>query len=175
MDRETSSDMAVPRSLSLPSALLLVIALIPVGLLPSLPALRRGDIATVSREVNGGWNWSALLYAIWNEASLLIIGPALLDHFARRHNAPTKSRLFRPEYSYATFVIHTLVSVCLEVGVDWLVLTATGPGLSWLDSPAWKAVGPLVMTGIMSGVNIVASFAVGKFLVEYVPGLRRIL
>ncbi len=41
-----------------------------------------------------------------------------------------------------------------------------------MDSAAWKIGGPVVMTCLVGAVNVLASFTVGRWLVEYVPGIR---
>ncbi|KAH8888480.1 hypothetical protein GQ53DRAFT_843442 [Thozetella sp. PMI_491] len=126
-------------------------------------------------EMLGGWNYGALAYSIWNEASFALMAPALLSYCGKYFSSPASSRIFRPRYSYATFLAHALVSVVVEVGLDQLAVTATGSRPTWMESFAWRMAGPVFMTVAISTINIVASFEAGRFLVDYVPGLGRIL
>jgi hypothetical protein len=131
--------------------------------IPALLARRSAKPGDSSEEIIGGWNISSLLYAIWNEFSFVLVGPALMAHFQCRRNQSATSWLWQARYSYAAYLLHSPISVIVEVLVDWLpCVDGTGVGVSkilW-----WRIVGPVLFTGVVSLVNAAASFALGRFL-----------
>ena len=161
-------------ALPLRLALAISILTVPVCLIPELWARWSDQLYNSSGPTRGGWNLSALIYALWNEFSFVLVGPALVAHFQQRHNRPATSWLWQARYSYAAYLVHPPVSVAIEVLVDWL-LCAGGNSLCASDMSWWKIVGPLLFTAVVGLVNSATCFALGKFLVTYVPGLRNII
>jgi glucans biosynthesis protein C len=171
---ETGADVPLTR-FSLSSAVSLSLLSLPLCFAPSILGGRPSNMSTVVSNLIGGWNLSALAYALWNELSFITVGPALIDYFKRWHSSPTMSSILRPRYSYAAFLAHGLVSSVIEVGVDQMMLSVPGLQATLFESFVWQNVGPIVMTTAVSLVNIFASFAAGKLLLEFVPGLNRII
>ncbi|KAK2591367.1 hypothetical protein QQS21_010944 [Conoideocrella luteorostrata] len=118
------------------------------------------------RDSSGGWNATALLYAIWNEFSFITIGPALVSHFSRWHNRPATFTLFQPRYSYGAFLVHMVVIVTAEVALDSVLA---------YHSSVWKWLGPSALTVGVGAVNVCASFGLAKVLLDKFPFLRRII
>uniref|UniRef100_A0A0C4DJJ1 Acyltransferase 3 domain-containing protein n=2 Tax=Fusarium oxysporum TaxID=5507 RepID=A0A0C4DJJ1_FUSOF len=143
-------------------------------LLAFAPVLVRVRPETLKKDLSqymGGWNYQALLYTLWNELSLFIVGPALMALFQRRYSRPATSRTFSARYSYTAFLVHTPVNVAIELLVE-AVLCPGGEKAAWMSTAAWKAAGPVIMTVLVSAVNVVASFTIGRWLVDYVPSVR---
>lgn len=160
--------------MGLTTASLLSVSSITLCLLPCFLEGGSDWVARAVRENSGGWNISAFAYAIWNEVSFSIVGPALMIHFYKWYNKATDSNLWKPRYSYATFLVHDLVSVSIEVALDSM-LVGSGISPEWVSSGLWRAVGPILMTAVVGCVNSVASFAVAKTLIDNVPWLRRFI
>jgi glucans biosynthesis protein C len=161
-------------ALSLRFALAISLLTVAACVMPELWANWSGQLYISPEPIKGGWNLSALLYAIWNEFSFVVVGPALMANFQRWHNHPATSWLWQGRYSYAAYLLHPPISIATEVVVDWL-LCAGGNGLCASDMWWWKIVGPVLFTGVLGLVNSAASFALGRFLVTYVPGLSQII
>jgi glucans biosynthesis protein C len=130
----------------------------------------------------GGLNLPALLYAIWNELSFAMIAPALFRVFADHADSPpylsvplrirgTKSRILLARYSYAAFLVHTLVSL----GVELLVEAASGCSAGNGHTGVHAAVGPVMMTALVGTINVLLSWIAGWALVEFVPGVGRVV
>jgi glucans biosynthesis protein C len=135
------------------------------------------SIEDVVRSMAGGFNVPALLYAVWNELSFVTIAPSLISVFAQHLNTPfcIKSRDGRTRefarYSYASFLLHPPVSMVVELVVERMMACSLGP-----LSSAWIIwLGPGLMTISVGIVNILASWAAGWVMVEYVPFLWRIV
>jgi len=143
---------------------------------PELLHLRSGQIKDtgIIREYLGGWNIKSLLYATWNEFSFVIVGPALMSLFQRRYSSPATSKLFSTRYSYAAFIVHAPVSVAVMAAVD-SVLCPGRQARAWMDNTVWKLAGPVMMTAVVGMMDLFASFAIGRFLVDYVPGVSSFL
>ncbi|KAK3182289.1 hypothetical protein K4F52_006466 [Lecanicillium sp. MT-2017a] len=122
----------------------------------------------------GGWNTSAAAYAVWNEISFSIIGPAIMVHFYKWYNKATESTLWKPRYSYATFLIHDFVIVAVQTALD-AALVGSGKAPQWVSSELWKAVGPVFMTVVAGAFNSVVSFTVAKALIDNVSWLRKFI
>lgn len=142
-----------------------------------LPSFIEGGPNWAGRAVSGasgGWNTSAAAYAVWNEISFSIIGPAILVHFYKWYNKATESTLWKPRYSYATFLIHDFVIVAVQTTLD-AALVGSGNAPQWVNSELWKAVGPVFMTVVAGAFNSVISFTVAKALIDNVSWLRRFI
>jgi glucan biosynthesis protein C len=121
-----------------------------------------------------GRHLPAVLYALWNEFSFVVVGPALMAYFERNHNQPAVSSTWNARYSYAAFLIHTPVSIAMELLVERF-LFSNADSRPWRKSLLWQILGP-VATAAGVGLSAAwASFFVGKKLVEWVPGLNRII
>ena len=145
---------------------------------PIFSELKAGTgLVQAMRPFLGGWSYKALLMTLWEDFSFVIVAPALTALFQRRYSGPASSKLCLPRYSYAAFLVHTPVSVALEILVDY-ILSAGRPGqqpAEWMRTKAWRVVGPTVMTTVMGTLNVVGSYSVGRWLVDYVPGLGHLI
>lgn len=121
-----------------------------------------------------GWNLPAMLYAFWNEFSFVVVGPALMAYFERSQNKPAESSTWNARYSYAAFLLHTPIIVAMELVVEKLLFSNVGSH-PWMSSKLWQVLGPVVMTVGVGLSGTWASFFVGKKLLEWVPGLKRII
>jgi glucan biosynthesis protein C len=173
-EKSQPSTQRTPGALSLRFALAISVLTVPACLLPELWARWSVQLYKSSEPTRGGWNLSAAIYALWNEFSLVLLGPALMAHFQRWNNRPATSWLWQARYSYTAYLIHPPLSVAIMLLVDWL-LCAGGNGLCTSDMTWWRIFGPFLFTGVVGLVNSAASFALGKFLVTYIPGLRKII
>lgn len=122
----------------------------------------------------GGWNLRAAAYAVWNEWSLMLVGPALMDYFQTHHSRPTNSWLWQPRYSYVAFIIHAPLSVALEILLD-KAITGNPEASRMLATPFGRVVGPVLLTAFVGYANAAASFAVGHWLLWAFPAMKRIL
>ncbi|KAK3315851.1 acyltransferase 3 [Apodospora peruviana] len=122
----------------------------------------------------GGWNWTAAIYAAWQEFSFVTIAPAVMAAFERNYNHPAGAGIWSPRYSYAAFLLHPPVSWIADMGVTSL-LCPGGERPAWMNSRVWQEFGPLLMTTVMSAVNIAGSFGLGRVVINYVPGVSSIL
>ncbi|EXK25357.1 hypothetical protein FOMG_17969 [Fusarium oxysporum f. sp. melonis 26406] len=157
--------------LSMSSAMALSLGTMLLAFAPVLVRVRPETLKKDLSQYMGGWNYQALLYTLWNELSLFIVGPALMALFQRRYSRPATSRTFSARYSYTAFLVHTPVNVAIELLVE-AVLCPGGEKAAWMSTAAWKAAGPVIMTVLVSAVNVVASFTIGRWLVDYVPSVR---
>lgn len=129
----------------------------------------------IMRDISGGWNMSALVYAAWNEFSFVLVGPVLMEYFYKWHNEPATSWIWQPRYSYAAFLLHYAVSIPVEQMVDLLLLSSTGEMPPWYQGSIFKALGPVALTMTVGATNAAASFVLGRFIVNSVPGAASIL
>lgn len=161
------------RGMSLIQATAVSLATEVLVLAPALLELNRDSGTAALRDYLGGWNYKAVLYAIWNEFSFVIITPALMSLFQRRYYTRVTSKLWSPRYSYAAFFVHTPVSI----GVGLLVDAALPPYAAspWMQSVLWKVAGPTGMTLLVGALNVVTSFTIGRLLVCYIPGVSKFL
>lgn len=117
----------------------------------------------------GGWNATAALYALWTEMAFSTTAPAHISYFERNHNQSTKSSLFAPANSYGAFMLHGPISWVIGEAVD-AVMCPGGKKREWMKSRLWEEFGPLLMSGVVGGVDVVASFQVSRMLSKYIPG-----
>ncbi|KAL1860288.1 hypothetical protein Daus18300_009343 [Diaporthe australafricana] len=122
----------------------------------------------------GGWNFRAAAYAVWNEWSFMLVGPALMEYFQTHHSKPTNSWLWQPRYSYIAFIIHAPLSVALEVLLDKAIVGNSG-ACRMLATRFGRMFGPVLLTGLVGYANAAASFAVGHWLLCAFPAMKRIL
>ena len=136
----------------------------------------------------GGFNLPALLYTIWNEIGFLIIGPALVDLFARQYKTPSSISLpWRrftiannevrvARYAFAAFLVHPVVSVAIEIVVESFMgcegVDSRGQKLE-TDSEfsGWNLLGPVVMTAVVGSVNVLVSWVVAFGMLDLIPEL----
>lgn len=105
---------------------------------------------------SGGFHWSSLLYAIWEQLIGFSIVTALLA-FGKKfwnHSSPTLVRLSR--YSFAVYIFHPLLIVSLA-----LVLK------NWMVEPALKLL-------IVAPLAIISSFLLASVIVA-IPRLAKII
>ncbi|EPE35660.1 acyltransferase 3 [Glarea lozoyensis ATCC 20868] len=105
--------------------------------------------------MNGGWNWLALAYAMWNETTGAVIASVVLDTF-RKSSWATKKWSNIGEYSYAAFLVHQPVCITIQYALD-----------------GWEA-GGVVKTIVVGGVGVVGSWLAGWGL-TLIPGFRKII
>ncbi|KAK8034556.1 Acyltransferase 3 [Apiospora rasikravindrae] len=161
--------------ISLPTAFALAVSSMALIILPRYMDTPDDWRGSVFRQVWGGWNLPALIYAFWNEFAFVTLGPAIMDYFERRHNRPLSSTsVWNARYSYAAFLVHTPLLVAGQIGTETL-LSPWESAASWVNKPLWQFVGPLVLTlGVGVGSSW-ASFWLGKKLLEWVPSLKKII
>ncbi|KAK5375982.1 hypothetical protein LTR20_000395 [Exophiala xenobiotica] len=138
------------------------------------------DDETAVQSFKGGMNIPALLYAIWNEASFAFITPALLAVFREYFDTPWTIRLKRPSirtkaisvarYSYASFLVHPVVSVTVEVFLDRLMGCGTSKVI-----PVGETIGAFWTAMGVGMLNVLACSIVAYGLVQYVPLARRLI
>lgn len=158
------------------TAILVSLATLPLVWLPYLfRDVGKDWVAQSMAELSGGWNCSALLYAVWNEFSFVIISPALVRYFSACHNQPSSSSLFQAKYSYGAFLAHMLVSIVPEVAFDRVLGYGEGGLNPLVTNSLWKWLGPSIMTVIVGTMNIYSSFGAAKGLLDAFPSLRRII
>jgi glucan biosynthesis protein C len=169
-----SGDKCKGRVLSLSKATALSVGTMLLSSAPALLNLRGDQLMENAKHLLGGWTFSAALYALWNEFSFIIVGPALMALFQKRYNSPGTSALWPSRYSYAAYLVH--IPLCLvTVRLVDLALCAGGNAQEWIGSPAWKVIGPVVMTVAVTMMNSVAAFSLGRWLVKRVPGVHKVL
>ncbi|KAM7199136.1 acyltransferase 3 [Rhypophila sp. PSN 637] len=149
---------------------------ISLGTLPLLflPGFLKGEGIGGAVQL-GGWNWAAAIYAVWNELSFYTLAPAVMQAFERNYNRPAGKGLWSPRYSYAAFLLHTLVSWVADLGLARLLKRSDGTRPAWMSNRAWQAFGPLLVTAAMSAVDILGSFKLGQLLIDHVPGVGSLL
>ncbi|ORY65434.1 acyltransferase 3 [Pseudomassariella vexata] len=162
--------------LSLGKAVAFSLGTLPILLLPGfLKKEKTGPPAGSEMGSNlAGWTTAAAFYALWNELCFNSIGPAQVNYFERNQNQPAKRKLWSPRYSYGAFLLHPPVSWAIGEGVDAL-LCAEGKQPAWMKSRVWKDLGPILMTGVVGTADLVASFATSMLLVDYVPGVGKLI
>lgn len=149
---------------SLPIALAIATAILPICLCG----------AYGNPKWAGGFNFNAAAYAIWNEMSFMLIGPALMDYLQTYFNRPSKSWLWDSRYCFAVFLIHPALSAAIQLAIDKLFLGVPGL-LAAFEGPILDVVGPILLTSAASWLNAVASFAVARWVLEGFPLLKTIL
>ncbi|KAH7039676.1 acyltransferase 3 [Microdochium trichocladiopsis] len=166
-------------SLALASAISLsALALMPV---PALIATDTFDANEITSQMRGGWNSFAFGYAMWNEFSFALMGPALMAYFRRWHSSGPKNRdgggkqgVVSARNAYAAFLVHAPVGIAISRVLD-TCLCWGGARPAWMDTAVWTVLGPLVMTGSAGLMSVYGSFLVGSKLLEWVPGMTAIL
>jgi glucans biosynthesis protein C len=130
----------------------------------------------------GGFNLPAMFYTVWNEVSFALIAPALMRVFAKHMDRPiyvgligglrdVTSRKSLARYSYAAFLVHTIVSSGVELFIE-----ARRVCISPQSTTMWHSfAGPVLMTVFVGVTNVLLSWFVGFLLVEYVPGVAKIV
>jgi glucans biosynthesis protein C len=133
-------------------------------------------------QIMGGFNISALLYAIWNEVSFALVASAMIRVFAKHGNRPIyinvgaylrrhSPRVLFARYSYAAFLSHALVSLGVEIAVE----AASPCSSKQPTTEVFTLGGPVPMTLCVGLTNVFLSCFVGYLLVEYVPGAGQIV
>jgi glucan biosynthesis protein C len=105
--------------------------------------------------INGGWNWLALAYAVWNETTGGLIASMVLDTF-RKSSRATKKWGNISEYSYAAFLVHQPVCITIQYALN-----------------KWEA-GGVVKTIVVGGLGVIGSWLAGWGL-TMIPGFRKII
>jgi glucan biosynthesis protein C len=170
MDSSTELDDPPLLSVSFISAITLSLAMLPKFILTP-----DGWMNEAMHDISGGWNLTALAYAIWNEFSFVLVGPALMKYFYKWYNEPATSWIWQPRYSYAAFLLHYVVSIPVEKGVDMLLLINGAEALSRCQGSLCTVFGPVALTFIVGAINTAGSFTLGRFVVDYIPGMAKIL
>lgn len=157
-------------------ASLISLGLIPLVFMPRLFGFGfSGAQGIGAGGIFGGWNPYAFLYALWNEFSFVLVGPALMSYFRHCHNTKATSVLLQPRYSYCAFLMHMLVSSVIERTVDkFLVLNNSALSVV-TNSAVWKMCGMTLMTAAVGMLNVLGSFATSRLMLDGLPILRQIL
>lgn len=119
----------------------------------------------------GGWNLPSLLYAVWNEVSFNLVGPALMAYFEQWQYRPAKTTLWDERYSYASFLVHTPVSVAIE-GLVERILVSDALQTACRDNLIWQVLGPVFVTGIVGLASAWASSTAGRLLLQWYLSLK---
>lgn len=130
--------------------------------------------------ISGGFNFAALSYTVWNETTGYLISSSLLHLFTPHPIPPSPSPTFLhrewkignpkvAKYSYAAFLVHILVLVTVQAGLDrlgWMVVHGEG---------VWReGVGSVVQTVIVGTAGVLGSCGLGWILVG-IPVVRRVV
>ncbi|ETN42922.1 uncharacterized protein HMPREF1541_02080 [Cyphellophora europaea CBS 101466] len=140
----------------------------------------------------GGLNLPAALYAIWNELGFITLLPSLvavcekyfnradlltfgLPRFSPFRKTPNKERrkVNLARYSYATFLVHPIVSLGVELLAQRFIMPHVDCSQLSKGKTAWALCAPVVATVVVGSVNTVASWMAGIAMVECVPFVGR--
>lgn len=142
--------------------------LLPLPHIPRFFENFNADLQSLtSTGIYGWWNFSSFLYALWNEISFMLIGPAVASYFYKLYKTPTTSRLFRHQDSYGAFMVHMLVSNIVEHIIDDFLMWDHLAVVTLLNSSIWQSSGLIAMTVAVGMVNVVVSFSVARLFVRY--------
>jgi glucans biosynthesis protein C len=176
------------------TSLAISIATMALGLGATCASIFAGEgrakfISTGWERLTGGFTLPAALYALWNELGFVTILPSVVALCERYFNRPEVFTLILPRmpgrqagerkkvelarYAYATFLVHPVVSFAVELLAERFVMRSIDvPQLS--RSHSWLAFcGPVLATAIIGTVNVVASWAAGIAMVEWLPIVGR--
>lgn len=138
---------------------------------------------------SGGFSLPAALYAAWDTLGFITILPSIVAICERYFNRPElftfrlpsalssktgeRKKLELSRYAYATFLIHPVVSLGIELLTQRLLMpyidcSQLNKGKSW-----WALSAPLLATAVVGTMNTVASWAAGIAMVEWVPFVGR--
>jgi hypothetical protein len=151
------------------SLTLSLLAMVLVGVISGIRDTAGGD----DDDSRGGWNIAALGYAFWNEFSFITIGPALMAAFSAWYDSPATLWIWQPRYSYAAFLLHPPVIVILDSFLDRILVGELGVDKWSETSKLWMVLGPIILTFSMGVLGAAASFVVGRWVVTYVPWVKR--
>lgn len=150
-------------------------ALVFSGSILFFQATDKDWLSRCMRDFGGGWNLSAFLYALWNEFSFMMIAPALIEYFSAHFNSPCSTEIFKPKYSYASFILHSLVSVAVEIGFDYMLCFNEMAKSTITTSTFWNYFSPTALTALVGSVNVYASFYASNLVLNTFPRLQGIL
>lgn len=152
-----------------------ILSLLSMSLIAAPRYLDSADwLEKTTAQLFGGWNMPSLLYAIWNEISFNVFAPSLMVYFQRRYSQRASHSIWNARYSYATFLIHTPVTVTLQVIAE-SILMSDNVKVLWTGSRLWEVLGPVIMTSGIGMASVWASSLVAGSLLEWVPILTRVL
>lgn len=172
----TPSPETSPNCRGIVWAVLISLLLMPLPLVPRLFGTSAPDMQALEGSgIYGGWNFCSLLYSIWNELSLTLVGPTLAAYFHNWHNAPMRSTFIRPRDSYGAFLVHMVISGMVEKTVDWFLIPSHADSIVPTKSIVWNSCGLVVVAVVVGLINVTASFAVAKAILDRVPFLRLII
>ena len=128
----------------------------------------------LSKLSRGGWNFPALVYAVWNELGFALIGFSLVGAFIEYGNRQwTYGTLWLPRYSYGAYLLHPVTSVAIDLTVEALMGCPTG----YKDSRHgfWPLFGPVLMTIVIGSMNIVTAWIAAWGFVSKIPLVQKII
>lgn len=125
-------------------------------------------------QVFGGWNLPSLLYAAWNEFSFNVFAPSLMVYFQRKYRQRASHSIWNARYSYATFLVHTPVTITLQIIAESIIMS-DNVNVLWTGSRLWEVLGPVIMTSGVGVASVWVSPLVASSLLEWVPILKRFL
>lgn len=168
----TGSSRTTPPLLSVS---ILSVCILHLALAPQLLLEPDSWMKNIMNDISGGWSWVSMVYAGWNELSFALVGPVLMEYFYKWHRGRAASWIWQPRYSYAAFLFHYVVIITAERVVDFLLLTNRQEVPLWCQSSFFKAVGPVALTMAIGTISSAGSFVLGRLVVEFVPGMAKIL
>lgn len=170
------SDADSPRAApSLLAVSALSVCMLHIALAPALLLGQGAGMKDILKDMPGGWSWPAMVYATWNELSFVLVGPVLMEYFYKWHRAPAASRLWKPRYSYAAFLVHYAVVIPAERAVDFMLCTHGQKVPEWCHSLLFRALGPVALTAVVGIASSAGSFLLGRLVVEFIPGMSDVL
>ncbi|CAJ2512775.1 Uu.00g008940.m01.CDS01 [Anthostomella pinea] len=173
-EKESTQSTRSQDGLMLTPALVISLSTMLLIFLPGLLISPDSWLDWTIKHFPGGWNWTALIYAIWNEFSFAVTAPALMAYFQRHYSQATKSSPFSARASYAAFLLHTPVIIGMTVLVDRL-LCPQGTAPAWMNSGVWQMLGPVAMTLGAGLLSAYASFEIAGKALSWIPGLKNII
>jgi glucan biosynthesis protein C len=112
--------------------------------------------ASAEAKAFGGWNWHALLYAMWEPWVLVGMSLILLSWGQKRLNQPSRRWQGWAEASYLAYIIQPLVLV---------------PAAVLLQGAAWPALAKFV---VVAALAVVVAYSLARAL-RLVPVVRRVV
>lgn len=131
-------------------------------------------LGKTTEQIFGGWNLPSLLYAVWNEFSFNVFAPSLMKYFQRRYSQRASRSVWNPRYSYATFLVHTPVTITLQILAESIIMSDSVK-LFWSGSRLWEVLGPVIMTFGIGVVSVWASSLIASKLLKWVPILTKFI
>jgi len=105
--------------------------------------------------INGGFNWQAAMYALWESFFCVTISLGLIGIFSHRVNSQNALQKFLSDNAFGVYVFHAPILIGISVAMKSVM------------------VYPLIKFAIVSIMAVTASFSFA-FLIRKVKGVRKI-